>query len=178
MLNNTTTSAMTFAVKLLGLRNHSREELKRKLLRKGYAPEKIEPVLDKLTAQGVLDDMIFSIELIKSRSRRKPSGKLKIHAELRQRGVAETIIEELLNEYESTELCYRAAEKKSVHCMGQPISIEKRSLRFSCVTEDLDGLRFKSYSSVFFSLVQTTWITFKRAPHAQTSQSFRLAAVW
>ena len=70
MLNNTTTSAMTFAVKLLGLRNHSREELKRKLLRKGYAPEKIEPVLDKLTAQGVLDDMIFSIELIKSRSRR------------------------------------------------------------------------------------------------------------
>ncbi len=112
MLNNTTTSAMTFAVKLLGLRNHSREELKRKLLRKGYAPEKIEPVLDKLTAQGVLDDMIFSIELIKSRSRRKPSGKLKIHAELRQRGVAETIIEELLNEYESTELCYRAAEKK------------------------------------------------------------------
>ncbi len=112
MLNNTTTSAMTFAVKLLGLRNHSREELKRKLLRKGYAPEKIEPVLDKLTAQGVLDDMIFSIELIKSRSRRKPSGKLKIHAELRQRGVAETIIEELLNEYESIELCYRAAEKK------------------------------------------------------------------
>ncbi len=35
-----------------------------------------------------------------------------MRAELRKKGVAETIIEELLDEYESVELCHRAAEKK------------------------------------------------------------------
>ena len=76
---------MAFALKLLGLRNHSQKELERKLLKKGYTSESIEPVLEKLTRQGVLDDRIFAMELIRSRSRRKPAGKLKISAELRKR---------------------------------------------------------------------------------------------
>lgn len=103
---------MAFAIKLLGLRSHSYEELERKLLRKGYTTECIEPVLEKLTTQGMLDDRMFGMELIRSRSRRKPSGKIKIRAELRKKGVSETIIGELLKEYESGELCHRAAEKK------------------------------------------------------------------
>ncbi len=103
---------MAFALKLLGLRNHSQKELERKLLKKGYTSESIEPVLEKLTRQGVLDDRIFAMELIRSRSRRKPAGKLKISAELRKKGVSDTIIGELLKEYDSAALCYSAAEKK------------------------------------------------------------------
>jgi len=78
MMNKTPLSAPAFALKLLSFRNHSRKELEQKLLRKGYPPESIEPVLNKLTEQGVLDDRIFSMELIRSHSRRKPSGKLVI----------------------------------------------------------------------------------------------------
>ncbi len=103
---------MAFALKLLGLRNHSQKELERKLLKKGYETESIVSVLEKLTRQGVLDDRIFAMELIRSRSRRKPAGKLKIGVELRKKGVSEPIIGELLKEYDSTALCYRAAEKK------------------------------------------------------------------
>ena len=106
------TSAIAFALKLLGLRSHSREELERKLLKKGFTPESIEPVLVKLTKQGLLDDRMFSMELIRSKSRQKPAGKVKMRAELRKRGVSETIIGELLKEYKSGELCHRAAEKK------------------------------------------------------------------
>jgi len=112
MLNKTPTSAITFAFKLLSLRNHSQRELEQKLLKKGYTSESIEPVLEKLTKEGLLDDKVFSRELIKSRSRRRPSGKLVLCAELKKRGVADTIIQELLNEYESLELCYKAAKKK------------------------------------------------------------------
>lgn len=68
--------------------------------------------MEKLTSRGVLDDRAFGMELIRSRSRRKPSGKLKIGAELRKKGVAEAIIGELLKEYESAALCRQAAEKK------------------------------------------------------------------
>jgi regulatory protein len=105
-------SIMAFALKLLGIRNHSRKELEQKLLKKGYSSGEIEPVLEKLTMKGVLDDRIFAMELIRSRSRRKPSGKWKTGAELRKKGVAEPIISELLKEYDSATLCYQAAEKK------------------------------------------------------------------
>lgn len=103
---------MAFALKLLGLRNHSRKELEQKLLKKGYPADSIEPVLDKLTRQGVLDDQVFAMELIRSRSRRRPAGKLKIGMELRKKGVSDAIISDTLKEYDSESLCYQAAEKK------------------------------------------------------------------
>ena len=121
-------SAMGFALKLLGLRSHSRKELEQKLLKKGYTAESIEQVVEKLTRQGVLDDRMFGIELIKSRSRRKPSGKLKIRMELRKKGVPESIISDLLKEYDSAELCYRAAEKKVGFLRGATDEVRKKKL--------------------------------------------------
>jgi regulatory protein len=104
--------AMVFALKILGLRNHSREELERKLLKKGYKVDYIMPVLEKLTLQGLLDDQVFAREYIRSRSKYKPAGKLKIKHELRIKGVSETIITQILQEVDSFELCRLAAEKK------------------------------------------------------------------
>ncbi|MEI7694690.1 MAG: recombination regulator RecX [Chlorobium sp.] len=121
-------SAISFALQLLSLRNHSREELDRKLRKKGYTTESIGPVLDKLTKEGVLNDRIFTIELIRSRSNRRPSGKLKMQSELRKRGVADTIIEDLLQEYESVALCHKAAEKKIVSIHGATASERKKKL--------------------------------------------------
>ncbi len=105
-------SAMAFALKLLGMRSHSREEIRRKLLKKGYVPEDIEAVVERLKSQGLLDDRLFGTELIKSRSRRKPLGKLKMRMELGKKGVSDIIISELLQEYDSLSLCRMAAEKK------------------------------------------------------------------
>ncbi len=105
-------SAIFYALKLLGLRNHSRRELEQKLLKKGYDAGSIDETMEKLANRGVLDDRAFGMELIRSRSRRKPAGKLKIAAELRKKGVAEAIIDELLKEYDCAALCLRAAEKK------------------------------------------------------------------
>ena len=119
---------MGFALKLLGLRSHSRKELEQKLRKKGYSGESIEQVLEKLSSQGVLDDRMFGIELIKSRSRRKPSGKLKIRMELRKKGVPESIIGDLLKEYDSAELCYRAAEKKIGVLRGATDEVRKKKL--------------------------------------------------
>ncbi len=125
MLNNSSSSAMVLALKLLGLRSHSREELQRKLRRKGYTPEIIEEVLETLTSRGVQNDLAFSIELISSRSRRKPAGKIKILADLRKRGVSENIIAELLKNYESGGLCFLAAEKK-IRSLHGTTEIEKK----------------------------------------------------
>jgi regulatory protein len=128
MPENNPPSAILFALKLLGLRNHSHKELERKLRKKGYDTESIEPVLEKLTRQGVLDDRVFAMELIRSRSRRKPAGKLKTGAELRKKGVSEAIISELLKEYDSTALCYQAAEKKIGSLQNATDADRKRKL--------------------------------------------------
>ncbi len=121
-------SAMTFALKLLSLRNHSHDELERKLMKKGYTAERIRPVLDKLTTEGILDDKVFSMELIRSRSRRKPSGKLALCSELKKRGISNTIIEELLHEYQSVELCHKAAEKKISSLHGGAKNEQRKKL--------------------------------------------------
>ena len=121
-------SAMGFALKLLGFRSHSRKELEQKLLKKGYSAERIEQVVEKLTGLGLMDDRMFGIELIKSRSRRKPSGKLKIRMELRKKGVSDSIIGDLLKDYDSAELCYRAAEKKIGLLRGATDEMRKKKL--------------------------------------------------
>jgi len=121
-------SPMVFALKLIGMRSHSRKELERKLLKKGYGKEIIDNVLEKLTREGVLDDRIFGMELIRSRSRRKPSGKLKLHCELRNKGVPENLIAELLDEYDNQEPCRLAAEKKFASLRGATETDRKKKL--------------------------------------------------
>ncbi len=125
---STTSSPMAFALKLLGLRSHSRQELERKLLKKGYTTESIEPTLEKLTKRGVLNDRIFGMELIRSKSRQRPAGKIRMRAELRKRGISDEIIEQLLKEYHSEELCMRAAEKKIGSLHGATETDRKQKL--------------------------------------------------
>ena len=111
-VNNSSDAIMAHALKLLALRNHSRQELETKLRKKGYALPIITEVLTALSTKGILNDQRFGEELLSSRARRKPAGKMKIRAELLKKGVSEEITKELLNDYNTQELCYQAAMKK------------------------------------------------------------------
>lgn len=121
-------TAFAFALKLLGMRSHSRDELERKLRQKGFNEDISAPVIAKLAAKGLLDDRKFAIELLESRAKRKPSGKLKLGAELRKKGVAESVIDELLGEVDSNELCMKAAEKKFSALHGNSSAARKKKL--------------------------------------------------
>src|SRR5437016_5241741 len=48
------------ALRLLGVRDRSRHELERRLLRAGFEPDQITPALDDLTAVGLIDDERFA----------------------------------------------------------------------------------------------------------------------
>jgi regulatory protein len=54
------------ALRLLALREHSRSELRRKLLARGYAEAEIEEALDRLAARGDLDETRFVEALTRS----------------------------------------------------------------------------------------------------------------
>ncbi len=83
------------ALALLARREHSAQELKAKLLDRGYESTAVEAVLSSLEAQKLLSDARFVQEFVAARVRRG-SGPLKIREELRGRGVSGELVEEAL----------------------------------------------------------------------------------
>jgi len=82
---------------LLARREHSTQELRDKLLTRGFENDEIVPALQTLSREGLLSDERFTESFIHSRMERG-SGPVKIRAELRQRGVADEIISNWLDE--------------------------------------------------------------------------------
>ena len=85
------TEARRKALDLLARREHSREELRLKLLARGFAPALVAAALTQLTREGLLSDERFVEAFIHGRAARG-YGPLRIRQELRQRGVDEELI--------------------------------------------------------------------------------------
>lgn len=80
------------ALKLLSLRAHGTEELRRKLLRKGEAQE-VEEVIAELLKKRYLDDLEFAVLRARSSCINKRWGRLRISLDLKNLGVDDRIIE-------------------------------------------------------------------------------------
>ena len=85
------------AMNLLARREHSTQELRDKLLARGFEDDEIMSALQTLSREGLLSDERFTESFIHSRMQRG-SGPVKIRAELRQRGVANEVISNWLDE--------------------------------------------------------------------------------
>jgi len=119
---------MMLALKLLGLRNHSIAELERKLLSKNCPENGTAEVLEKLKERGVLDDRAFSEEFIRGRLKRRPAGSMKLKAELRKKGVADDVIDEVIKSYDGMQGAVLAAEKKMTALLRFTPSVRKKKL--------------------------------------------------
>lgn len=95
VLDNPTALQQT-AVKLLARREHSSAELRQKLLQKGALKDLIEPLLQRLQAANILNDARFAEVYARMRAGRG-FGPLRIRAELLQRGVAGSYIDQALD---------------------------------------------------------------------------------
>ncbi len=97
------------ALDLLARREHSRAELRAKLLRRGQAGEHagermgetVAAVLDALEAEGLLSDARFAESYVSARQARG-EGPLRIATALRQRGVAEELIARYVDREDAT----------------------------------------------------------------------------
>lgn len=81
---------------LLARREHSEQELLRKLRAKKFPEHELHNVVQQLVAEGLLSNSRFLENYIHHRSQ-KGFGPLRIRAELLERGVAENLIEQNLN---------------------------------------------------------------------------------
>jgi regulatory protein len=89
------------ALRLLGFRARSREELRRRLERKGYESVVIDEVLEELANSKLLDDSEFTRAWVEARTTGRPMGRQRIAWELRQKGVDPETIGEALEERSS-----------------------------------------------------------------------------
>lgn len=87
------------AVRLLARREHSVEELKRKLRARGHAPAEVAEVVEKLAGKRLVSDERFVANFVHHHARRG-QGPVRIRAELRQQGIAEDRIAQELERCE------------------------------------------------------------------------------
>jgi regulatory protein len=86
------------ALRLLGVRWRSRQELWRRLRQAGFEPEEISAALDDLERAGLVEDARFARELVRDQARRRLAGNRVIRGALREKGVDPEIAEAALEE--------------------------------------------------------------------------------
>ncbi len=97
-------------MRLLATRPRTISEM-RECLGRHFEVEAVDRTVSRLIQDGLLDDADFSHQWRQSRERRKPRGRNMIERELKQRGVAEDLIETALEGYDSLDAAYRAASR-------------------------------------------------------------------
>lgn len=104
------------ALDLLSRRPHFRRELTSKLARKGYEEEEIEPALDRLEEELLLDDAKTARDFVDSRLAREPIGRYKLLADLARHGASRDVAQDAVDAaypVDDRELAAAAAERWS-----------------------------------------------------------------
>jgi regulatory protein len=123
-------AAINQALRLLSDRAHSRSELESKLKSRGHAPEAISRAMERLEQLKLIDDRAFAGNCMESLAKRRPEGRIKTLARLKQKGLSEEIVEEMMKGYDPEKLCAAAAEKKMRTLSGTPEVKRKKLLTF------------------------------------------------
>lgn len=158
------------AVNLLSYRPRSTQEIRQKLQKKGYDEAVIEAAIERMKNLAYLDDTIFARFWIESRNRSKPRGKTALRYELRQKGVANDIIQELLDDLvDEQSAAYQAAQARVRRMRGktqfefkQKIGsfLQRRGFGYDAVRQALDTLieELEENETDFFATADDKWM--------------------
>ena len=90
--------ALKSAVKFLSYRARSEAEVQTKLSQLGYSQEIIGATLQKLRGLNYLDDEVFARDWALGRAEGRGYGPLRIERELQQKGIAKSVISQVVKE--------------------------------------------------------------------------------
>ncbi len=102
-------TAYDSALRLLGVRARSRQELRTRLLDKDFAPTEVDSVLERLSDVGLVDDRDFALDWVRARHMYSARGRTALRHELRAKGVAAELIEEAVGTIDDEDERARAA---------------------------------------------------------------------
>ncbi len=98
MPNNESKRLAEYCLNILGRKSYSEFELRRKLLKKTEDVELISVVLSQLSGWGLVDDLEYAKNFVRSSLRIKPKGKYLLRPELSRKGISKEIIDQVLSE--------------------------------------------------------------------------------
>jgi regulatory protein len=101
-------------LKYLAYRPRSGAEVVRYLSQKGVAAKIRDLVLDRLRGAGLVDDGAFAQFWVENRGSFRPQGRRLLRQELRQKGISEGLIDEVLSGVEEDSSAYAAAVQRAV----------------------------------------------------------------
>ena len=118
------------AFRLLGRRQHSSSELRRKLWNKDYEQKLIDEVIEDLSKNGYIDDTEFIRVFVAEKSKTKNWSRKRIKSELIKRGLDSKLIDKILSEQYSESDYDNASTvaKKKVEVLTKR-NLEKKELR-------------------------------------------------
>ncbi|MEW5944172.1 MAG: recombination regulator RecX [Pseudomonadota bacterium] len=117
------------ALSCLARREYSRQELRRKLAPHAEDAGTLDTLLDELQTRGWLSEARFVEQILHARQGKY--GMQRIAHELREKGVAEALIEEVLPQIKETELeTARAVWAKKFGALPQDAKERARQMRF------------------------------------------------
>ena len=100
--------ARSAALRLLALKPRTVSEIRQRLSGR-FDSNAVEETVERLLSAGLLNDADYAQQWRQSRERRKPRSRNMIARELRDRGVADDLIDNALEGYDSSEAARRAA---------------------------------------------------------------------
>lgn len=101
------------AARLLGYRPRSEHEMRQRLNQHGFDKDTIGAVLTRLKEQGLMDDDNFARFWRDNRQSFSPRSQWLIRVELRQKGVPDEIINQVVSSIDDADSAYRTAKKKA-----------------------------------------------------------------
>jgi regulatory protein len=101
------------ALGYLGYRPRSEAELRERLQKRGFDEGNVAATIAKLKEQGLVDDLAFTQFWKDNRQSFSPRSQWLTRAELRQKGVASDIIDQVVAQVSDEESAYRAALSKA-----------------------------------------------------------------
>jgi regulatory protein len=104
--------AVERALNFLSYRPRSAHEVRRNLLDKDVTEPAVDAALERLTKLGYLDDMAFAALWVRDRNNFKPISPKALRHELRQKGIAESVIAEVLESVDVDDVAFRAAQSQ------------------------------------------------------------------
>ncbi len=101
------------AAHYLGYRPRSEYEIRQRLYRRGFNGDSVEAVIAHLRGQGLVDDIAFARFWKDNRESFSPRSQWLTKLELRQKGVADDIIDQMVDAVDDNDSAYRAALSKA-----------------------------------------------------------------
>ena len=117
----TEAQAKDTCLRLLTDRARSRSELETKLSGRGFEPEIITKVLDRLQEIGLIDDADFANQWVHSRHTYSGKGKRALAVELRLKGIDQDVASEALSQIDPEDERERAAELVRRKLKNKPV---------------------------------------------------------